>query len=376
MLYIEKDSQGDIIMKEFDIEKIDCYMRRAKIDPENLKWYDPKDGIVEVLGLYWFNEEKRYNRFPESMESKTREQLVQLATCTAGGQIRFRTDSKRVIISATNTSAQSYATMAEAGRRGFDLYTGDPGQEVFWNTALPVSGELTYAANLFEVQEQKMRSFTINLPLYCGVEEILIGIDDETELLPPLPLPVTSPVVIYGTSITQGGCASRPGTAFTNRLSRKLQCEFLNFGFSGQGKNDLEIAELLSTIKDPALFIIDSEANSVSVEHTIKSVPQFIDILRSKHPQVPILIVTKVTYGPRYGVEIPSLKKAFHKIYLDRVAAGDKNIFFVDGSTFWEKDYWENTIDGAHPTDAGFMFMAEKLEPVLRDLLTQYGHIK
>lgn len=364
-------------MKEFDIEKIDRYMRRAKIDPENLKWIDPRTGSnMEIRGLYWFNKEKRYHRFPLSMENKIRESVVQLASCTSGGQLRFRTDSSRIVISATNTNSSGSATMTETAKRGFDLYTGAPGKEVFWNSALPVAGEKSYAAGVFTHKERKMRDFTLNFPLYCGVEEVLIGIDEDSELLPPRELAVKSPIVIYGTSITQGGCASRPGTSFTNRLSRKLQCEFLNFGFSGQGKNDVEIAELLTDIENPAMFIIDSEANSVSEELIMQNVPEFLDILRKKFPETPILIVTKVTYGPRYTEEIPILKHVFHKLYLERLENGDKNIFFLDGSTFWEKECWENTIDGAHPTDAGFALMAEKMEPVLRDLLKKYGHLK
>lgn len=353
-------------------------MRRAKIDHENLKWFDPRDNKnLEIRGLYWFNKEKRYHRFPLSMENAVRESLVQLASCTSGGQMRFRTDSTRIIISVTNTGCTGYPTMAEVGRRGFDLYTGAPGKEVFWNSALPVAGEKSYAASLFTHKERKMRDFTLNFPLYCGVEEVLIGIDADSELLPPQELAVKAPVVIYGTSITQGGCASRPGSAFTNRLSRKLQCEFLNFGFSGQGKNDSEIAELLTTIEAPAMFIIDSEANSVSEELILQNVPRFLDILRARYPETPILIVTKVTYGPRYTEEIPVLKHVFRKIWLERLENGDKNIYFLDGSTFWEGgDYWENTIDGAHPTDAGFALMAEKMEPVLRDLLKKYGHLK
>lgn len=360
---------------EFDIEKLDRYMQQTKIDPKGLVWYDPAQGIFKVEGLYWFAKEKRYHRFPLTPSPCPNEKVLTLAGCTAGGQIRFKTDSRRIVISVRNTTGKGSNNMAEAGVRGFDLYTGAPGQEVFWNTAFPVAGCDTYISEVFTDDEKILREFRFNFPLYNGVEELAIALEEGAQLLPPSPLAVKSPVVIYGTSITQGGCASRPGTAFTNRLSRALQAEFLNFGFSGNGSNDPETAHIVSSVEDPALFIIDSEANSISAELVRERVPRFLDILRAKHPETPILIVTKVPYGPRYAKVIPILKEEFKKIYLERKEAGDKNLYFLDGWSFWDPADTENNVDGAHPNDRGFALMAEKLEPVIRELLQQYGHL-
>lgn len=363
-------------MKTVDFEKLDRYMQRRKINPEGLVWHDPaQEEVFKVEGLYWFSKEKRYHRFPVETVPSHNKNVVQLASCTAGAQLRFRTDSCRILVSVRNTNCSGSATMTETARRGFDLYTGTPGKEVFWNTALPIPGEESYVDEIFTVDTGAMREFRLNFPLYNGVEELSIGLEEGAQILPPAPLAVNAPVVIYGTSITQGGSASRPGTAFTNRLSRLLQTEFLNFGFSGNGVNDPETAELISSIEDPALYIIDSEANSISAELIQERVPRFLDILRKKHPETPLLIVTKVPYGPRYAATIPVLKEEFRKIYLERKAAGDENIFFFDGTNFWDPADTENNIDGAHPTDQGFAYMAQKLEPVIRDLLKRYGHL-
>ena len=357
------------------MEKLDHYLRQAKIDPEGLRWEDPREKPFEVLGFYWFGAEKRFHRFPVKAEKgKIRPAVKALAACTAGGQLRFRTDSCRIVLSVRNLKEASSTSMPEIGRSGFDLYTGELGEEVFWNTAAPAVCKKEYTAEPFHVKEKKMRQFRLNFPLYNGVEALSIGLEEGARLLPPEPLPVKRPVVIYGTSITQGGSATRPGSAFTNQLSRRLQVEFLNFGFSGNGQNEPETAELLAGIKDPAMFIIDSEANSVSAQLVLERVPRFLEILREKHPLTPIVIVTKVPYGPRYACEIPVLKEEFRTVCKARKKAGDKNIYFVDGTKFWSpKDYTENTIDGAHPTDLGFTRMADKLEPVLRRLLEKYG---
>ena len=146
--------------------------------------------------------------------------------------------------------------------------------------------------------------------------------------------------------------------------------EFLNFGFSGNGQNHLEVAEILTEIKNPAMFILDSEANSISAELINERVPRFLGIIREAYPEIPILVVSKIPYGKRYAVELPSLKAEFKAIVEQKQADGDKNIYFVDGSSFFEPDdYSENTIDGAHPTDRGFAQMAKALEAVLRGIL-------
>jgi lysophospholipase L1-like esterase len=356
-------------MAEIDMEKLDQYMARNKINSENLAWHDPRQGGFKVEGLYWFAREKRYHRFPEAAAGKVPDAVMTLAGCTAGGQIRFCTDSCRIVLSVRNTSNKVSAKMAETGRSGFDLYCGKPGSEVYWNCGLPVPGELDWVDEVFSVKDKEMREFRLNFPLYNGVESLFIGLEKDAKILPPTPLIDERPIVIYGTSITQGGCASRPGSAFTNRLSRMMQREFFNFGFSGNGRNQAEVAHIVAQVENPAMIIIDSEANSVSAEKVLERVPVFLDILRAKHPEVPIVIVTKVPYGPRYALEIPILKAEFKMIYEARVKAGDKNIYFIDGSDFWDEDFTENTIDSAHPTDLGFAIMAKKLAPQLAAIL-------
>ena len=354
-----------------DIEKLDRYMARSKIDCSDLEFFDPRNGDFAVEGLYWFDSEKLYQRLPQAAEKMVTPQVWTLSCCPTGGQIRFATDSRRIVVSVKNTDGKVNVTMAEIARSGFDLYCGTPGvDEEFWNTAWPVPGELEYTYEIFNVPEKLLRNFRINLPLYNGVEELFIGLEKNSKILPPVPLKSQQPIVVYGTSITQGGCASRPGSVYTNILSRKLGMEFLNFGFSGNGQNHPEVAEVLTEIKNPALFILDSEANSISAEKVNERVPRFLDIIRKAYPTVPILVLSKIPYGKRYALELPSLKAEFRTIVEQRQALGDKNIYFADGSKFFDSsDYSENTVDGAHPTDRGFFQMAKALEPILWQIL-------
>ena len=186
-----------------DIEKLDRYMARTKIDCSDIKFYDPRKGGFSVEGLYWFDSEKCYRRFPAAAEGKVTPSVWTLSCCPTGGQIRFATDSRRIVISVKNTDAKVNVTMAEIARSGCDLYCGTPGvDEEFWNTAWPVPGELVYTYEIFNVPEKQVRNFRINLPLYNGVDEVFIGLEKDSKILPPVPLKSHQPIVVYGTSIT------------------------------------------------------------------------------------------------------------------------------------------------------------------------------
>ena len=142
-------------MQKLNMEKIDRYMQRRKIDPAGLRWLDPRDGVFEVSGFYWFQSEKRYHRFPRKMSrSPIRAAVKQLASCTAGGQLRFRTDSRRIVLSVKVIGNIPSATMAETGRSGFDLYEGKPGNEIFWDTAKPVPGKTEYVSEIFRTKKR------------------------------------------------------------------------------------------------------------------------------------------------------------------------------------------------------------------------------
>jgi hypothetical protein len=364
-------------MKELDIEKLDRYMQRRKIDPAGLKWYDPAAGIFKVEGLYWFDKEKRYNRFPSQLAPGHNEKVVTLARCTAGAQIRFKTDSRRILISVRNTSSSAGVTMAETGSRGFDLYTGTPGKEIFWNTALPIQGDDSYIDEIFYADEKEMREFRLNFPLYNGVQELSIALEENARVLPPAPLAAAAPVVIYGTSITQGGCANRPGMAYTNIISRRLNRPFLNFGFSGSGKGESYVFEQLAKVENPAMFILDYEANAHK-EGIFKTLSKGIDIIREKHPETPIMVVSQFHFNREYvatGSVTARAKDAedtwrFERAEVSRRRrAGDKNITFVYGGWKNEPDWTEFTVDGVHATDLGFYMFAKMLTPKIAKVL-------
>ncbi|WJH35520.1 hypothetical protein N6H14_05760 [Paenibacillus sp. CC-CFT747] len=163
--------------------------------------------------------------------------------------------------------------------------------------------------------------------------------------------------------------------AYPNILSRRIPLEFINLGFSGNGKGEPEVAEIVSKIEDPACMVIDYEGNCVSTELFRKTLPEFIRIYREAHPVTPILVVSRIRYAREeltpHLYETRMERKRLEKSLVNELREqGDLNLYFFDGSgSLGDGDYFECTVDGTHPTDLGFLRMADALEPVLKTLL-------
>jgi hypothetical protein len=219
-----------------------------------------------------------------------------------------------------------------------------------------------------------MRNITLNFPLYQGVRRVWVGTDSGSQVLPPPPYDAPGKVVVYGTSITQGGCAARPGMAYTNILSRSLNREFVNLGFSGSGRGEPEVARAICDIADPACFVLDYEGNARADAMLQKTLEGFIDILREVHPATPILVVSCVEFACeslREG-ERRQREESRHfqrKTVEERRAAGDSNIHFCDGGALLGEGADEFSVDNVHPTDLGFWLLARGLGPVLSSIL-------
>ena len=367
------------------IEDLDRYMTIKEPDESGFVWYKPdvsEDSPFKLIGFYWYGEDHIFNRLPQKSGIEFPKGVKVLAQHTAGGQVRFRTNSKRVAVRAETTGFGAMNHMAQTGSGGFDLYAGKDTDQIFLKTTTYPLNETKFTSILFtEGDGETMYDFTLNFPLYNGVKSLEIGVDAGAEFETPLPFVDDRPIVIYGTSVTQGGCASRPRSLFTNILSRRLNRPFINLGFSGNGCGEPEMAHLINLIDNPALIIIDYEGNAD--EAMDKTLTPFMEILRNHDPDVPILIMTRIrsafeAWGHSNTMADPraermQIRYQHQKNEYDKwVARGDKNIYFLDGGTLLGDDYADCTVDGIHPTDMGFFRMADNMEPVLRDILAKY----
>lgn len=339
-----------------------------------LQWHCPKDGPFRLAGFAWLATDRAYRRMPVSPAEPIPAAVDQLANATAGGQIRFRTDSTQVAVRVRLAGIANMTHMPATGQCGFDVYLGEPGKQAYYFTSKYDRTQQCYEVLMCDLERGPTYSITLNFPLYQGVESVEVGLEPGKTILPPLPYASSKRVIVYGTSITQGGCASRPGMCYTNILSRRINQEFINLGFSGNGKGEPEMARIIASIPNPGLFVLDYEANAMGLENLSRTLPEFIRILRAAHPTVPILAVSKIPYATEVwhanAVEARLRSRDFQRKTVDDLrSAGDANIHFLDGGTLLGEGWEECTVDSVHPNDLGFSRMAASLEPVIKEIL-------
>lgn len=355
----------------------------AAPEPE-LEWHLPHAAPLRLAGFAWFEQDKLYRRMPKAPADALPEAVDGLANCTAGGQTAFRTDSPVVHVRVKLRAPAGMDHMPATGQCGFDAYLGEPGaagmkeKPRFVGVARFKTKDQAYAAKLFAAPEDvppgELRHFTLNFPLYQGVDEVHVGLAKGARVEAPKPWARPHPVLVYGTSITQGGCAARPGMAYTNILSRMLNVEVVNLGFSGSGKGEPEVARTIASVPDPQMLVLDYEANAMGTEKYRETLPAFVEILRAKHPEVPLLVVSRIQLtsqqiSPAKRADAEARRAMQEELVEKRRAAGDKAIRFFDGLSLLGEDWDECTVDGSHPTDLGFARMAYGLEPTFRRML-------
>lgn len=338
----------------------------SKPERTPLKWYSSKKHPFEVAGFHWFGEEQIYRRLPLHPKARLPWAVDRLANDTAGGQIRFRTDSRCLSIRAKMTGRDA---------KSFDCYVGAPGEQMYYGTAMGSHAVTFHRYTFFKVPESRTRDITLYFPLYRGISELRIGLDPGAKVLPPRPFEDTRPVVVYGTSIGQGCGASRPGMAYTSILGRWMNREFLNMGFSGRGKGEPAVARVLAQIENPACFALFYDGNCPTPGWLRRTLPDFIRSLRAAHPKVPILVISKIkrseedTFDKRKIPDRMLRKRIQHAVVDAFRKSGDKLVFFQDGENLLGRYSNEGTVDACHPSDLGFMKMAESLLPVFKKLL-------
>lgn len=340
---------------------VSLYGKEAS-DPDTL-WVNGREMYLEGKG--WENTELFYDRLPLKAKGTVREPVWNLARNSAGLSLRFESDADTIYIRWELTSKNlSMPHMPATGVSGIDLYMKNEGVWRFTGNGRPSSASFSIAA--FKVPDtlKQKREFLLYLPLYNGIKDIQIGcrknftiyrIDRKTAGI--------KPAVFYGTSITQGGCASRPGLAFTSILSRKLDIPVINLGFSGNGQMEPEMAALVSEL-DASAFVIDCMRN-MTTELVKQRAEQFISTIRSHHPEVPIILLEESDIRPVFPTE---RGKLLYTIYSKMRAAGDINVYFFPGNDLLGNDS-EGTVDGIHPNDLGFYRHAEVLRSMLEPLL-------
>lgn len=286
-----------------------------------------------------------------------------LSRCSAGIAVKFETNSHNLFFKISLRGKANMSHMPATGQCGFDLYVFDEraGQYVFHNTGT-YNHELTevhYQLSRFHLHDQKTRKYIVNFPLYEGPSKVLMGIDSGASLA-PVYFSDERKIYMYGTSIMQGGCVSRPGMLYSNIISRTLDMEVINFGFSGAANCEKEMAQFIAARPSPDLFIIDVEANAGCTHLEEERLEQLIDIFYEKSPNCPIILCSRMLFAmdlyDQRRAKIKKFYRTFQKRVVKKYRALGKPISFLDGDSYFKKldlHFSEVTVDGIHPSDLG-----------------------
>ncbi len=331
--------------------------------------------VFPIYGKAVSNTSATYERLPAAFEGVIRKPVWNLGRNSSGISIRFRSNSTSVRVRWISSGLNTMNHMTDTGTRGLDLYAREPGSGKwrFVKSARPQRDTLNDQL-IINNMEPTMREYILYLSLYEGVRKVEIGVDEGAVLdQPALDSPRQgSPVVMYGTSILQGGCANRPGMAFTNILSRELDREVINLGFSGNAHLDEEIASLMAQVENPAVFVLDNVPNC-KAEIIDKRQERFFRILRTAHPDVPVVFIENPNYPHAVfdkdrAQDIAARNASLKAVYDKLKKAGEKKIYYIKGDTMLGTD-GEATVDGTHFTDLGMVRYTEYVLPTLRKAL-------
>ena len=311
----------------------------------------------------------RYERFPDSLKNISRAPLWSLSRNSAGMAIRFRSNSTQIAAKWETLGNNHMNHMTDVGVKGLDLYClQKDGKWRFVNSGRP-TGKTTQATIVANMQPEE-REFMLYLPLYDGLVSLSIGVDSLSSITQPvIDSPVRKkPVAFYGTSILQGGCANRPGMAHTSIISRRLNRECINLGFSGNALLDLEVAKILAEV-DAGVFVLDFVPNA-SVEQMKERMETFYQIIRQKHPDTPVIFIedpifTHALFDQRIAREVQRKNETLNTIFDALKKKGEKNIFLIHSDKMLGED-GEATVDGIHFTDLGMMRYADLVCPVIQ----------
>lgn len=348
------------------LEEIDKNFKvETKLDKSDIKFYSVLQEPFSIHGLMYEN--GKFRRMPENVANGVSEWIGYLHSNTSGGRVRFKTNSSYVAISAKMCNIGKMDHFAITGSGGFDMYIRRNGEDKFTGTFRPSFDYEDGYESLFDFKSKEMREITINFPLYSDVCALYIGLEESAEIESPTPYAYEKPIVYYGSSITQGGCASRPGNAYPSILSRKFNVDYINLGFSGSARGEQEIADYIASL-DMQLFVYDYDHNAPNAEHLQNTHEKMFKTIRRAHPNLPVIMMTSTTME-RFFDSRKKRRDIIFQTYKNAREGGDENVYFWDGGKEFAPHEEFGTVEGCHPNDYGFVAIAKSLENVIKEIL-------
>ena len=356
--------------------------------PRDLVWTSLEGKDVE--GRAFADTAAPFDRLPARAEATVPPEVWRLSRHSAGMSVEWESDARALHVRyRLRSDVLAMPHMPATGVSGLDLYGRDLGSftgEEATPAAPSVAGNATWRwaavhgpksqiseATLIEDIDPGVRRWRCYLPLYNGVETLEVGVPPDTKLriVPPRS---TRPIVCYGTSILHGACASRPGMAWPSIVGRRLARPMINLGFSGRGKMELALAELLAEV-DAAAYVVDCAPNMSPELIEERAVP-FVLRLRESRPMTPIVLVEDRPYGYGWLRERSRARNAGNAVALRAahttlVWLGVTELTYVDAGRLLGHDLGDTMTDGSHPNDLGMTRYADALAPLLAAVLRE-----
>ena len=354
----------------YRIEDIDRNFSNGSIDGCDLVFCNVKNEPFKIYGAYKEKEDTPFRRLPEKEGFHWGVKV--LSDNTAGIKVRFATDSPYIAIYAEIGEACHMAHMTLTGSCGFDLYRQIGNEEEFVRPFIPTEGichgqEHYHSIIKLSDKKTELTQYTIYFPLYNRVKRLDIGLAPDSQVSDGAEFLLDKPVVYYGSSITQGGCASRPGNAYPALITHKTNVDHTNLGFSGSCVAEPEMAEYISNLPMCAL-VYDYDYNAENAHYLQSTHEPFFKRIRESNPELPVIILS-APYNAKERDD-RTRRDIIKATYENALSSGDKNVYFIDGGSIFDGEFSDAcTVDSVHPNDLGFSRMASAVLPVLKKAL-------
>lgn len=330
-----------------------------------MKTYSLFDRPLQVSGVPFFEEKKALIRLPDEVLEQL-PNLNRLGRRCPGARLAFKTDSPSFTVKVALKTLKVDIGMSIYSAQSAQVMLGERQNARYLGVVNPPNYDTKVFSKTFQKSDQP-EQVTVYFPRNEQIENIEISVEDDATVTAPTPYKYEKPVVFYGSSITEGGCACNTINAYNAILSRWLDFDYINMGFSGSAKGEMAMADYISTF-DMGVFVYDYDHNAPTVEHLEATHKPFFDRIRQAHPDIPILMLTRPAEVYTQGMK--ARREVVKATYEAARAAGDENVYFIDGETYFgDTDRNLCTVDGTHPNDLGFYRMASTIRPVMEQLL-------
>ncbi len=329
--------------------------------------YDFDNYLDFTLEGYPFYEANgNFVRIPETMLPLFCQNMQEICHNVAGGVLRFRTNTKKMALIVSYHEKWESSTMTQMADAGFDLYRHEGEKWYFAGNFRPQIGEQFLDMEMVVSANAEVYDYMLYFPLCSWVRDLEVGVEKDAVIEQATPRKPHRKALFYGSSITHGACATRPGLTYPATLSRELDCEMLNLGFSGNCKGEPILAELFAKL-DFDLFVCEYGHNAPTPEHLAATHEPFYQTIRASHPETPIIFITMPDFYHKRRLDIDAYRNVVYNTYRKAVESGDRNVFLIDGrEVFPEAIRTDCTMDNCHPNDLGFRMLVNGLYPIAK----------